>query len=58
MRSTTDSSAVSSLLDVRRVPLAEMPTLDTVALGNALARVLPEDQSVVRVLSAEFNSAI
>jgi FXSXX-COOH protein len=58
MRSTTEASTVSSaLLDLRQVPLAEMPTLGTVT-DKALARVLPDDLSVARVRVAAFNSAI
>jgi FXSXX-COOH protein len=57
MRST-DAVAVSSvLLDLRQVPLAEMPSLSTVSLADALRRVLP-DSPLNPVPVAAFQSAI
>jgi FXSXX-COOH protein len=58
MRSTDEAPRVTSaLLDLRQVPLAEMPTLGMVTLDRALARVLP-DSPVDPVPVAAFQSAI
>jgi FXSXX-COOH protein len=47
----------SSLVDLRNVPLAEMPVLGTGLLGEAIERVLPESPTPP-VPVAAFNSAI
>jgi FXSXX-COOH protein len=58
MGSTTEAPAVSSLLvDVRDVPLAEIPALSARTIDEALVRVLPESP-VASVPVAAFNSAI
>jgi FXSXX-COOH protein len=58
MRSTDAVSLVSStLVDLRDVPLAQVPTLSPVALEEALVRVLPESP-VAPVPVAAFQSAI
>jgi FXSXX-COOH protein len=58
MRSTDAVSLVSStLVDLRDVPLAQVPTLSLVALEEALVRVLPESP-VAPVPVAAFQSAI
>jgi FXSXX-COOH protein len=52
------TTAVSSkLADLRDIPLAEMPTLRTAALDEALGRVMPDSQTDP-VPVAAFNSAI
>jgi FXSXX-COOH protein len=58
MKSTDDATAVTStLLDVREVPLAELPTLGKASLDSALQRILPES-SATAVPVAAFSSAI
>lgn len=57
---TTDlirTTVPSKLVDLRDVPLAEMPTLSTVTLDEALGRVIPDSQ-VAPVPVAAFSSAI
>jgi FXSXX-COOH protein len=58
MTSIDAASPVSSTLpDLRSVRLAEMPTLSTVSLEQALRRVLP-DSPLNPVPVAAFQSAI
>lgn len=58
MRSMGEAPAVpSNLLDLRQVPLTEVPTLAPVSLDGALQRVLP-GSPVAPVPVAAFGSAI
>jgi FXSXX-COOH protein len=57
MRSTDEAAVSSVLLDFRDVPLAQMPTLSTLRLEEALRRVLP-DSPPNPVPVAAFQSAI
>jgi FXSXX-COOH protein len=58
MRSVDEAPTVSSaLIDLRQVPLTEMPTLPTVSFDQALQRVLP-GSPVAPVPVAAFGSAI
>jgi FXSXX-COOH protein len=58
MRSTDEASPVSSaLLDLREVPLAEMPALKSLTRDNALQRVLPQAPMAPLTVAA-FGSAI
>jgi hypothetical protein len=59
MRSTDEAAVSSVLLDLRKVPLVEMPTLTPLTLGKTLQRVLDHPGSVtVPVPVAAFSSAI
>ena len=51
------TTVTSKLADLRDVPLAEMPTLSTVTIDEALGRVMPHPQTTP-ALGAKFNSAI
>jgi FXSXX-COOH protein len=57
MRSTDEAALSSVLPDLRDVPLAQMPTLSTVSLEQALRRVLP-DSPLNPVPVAAFQSAL
>ncbi len=58
MRSTDEASTVSSaLLDLREVPLEEMPALRLTTLDNVLQRVLPASPTAP-VPVAAFSSSI
>jgi hypothetical protein len=58
MRSTDEAAVSSVLLDLRKVPLVEMPTLTPLTLGKTLQRVLDHPGSTVPVPVAAFSSAI
>ena len=47
----------SSLIDLRGIPLDEMPVLDSGVIDEVIKRILPETP-VARVASAAFQSAI
>ena len=53
----TNEMQSSVLVDLRQIPLAEMPALGDVTLSDALGRVLPES-AVGQVPVAAFQSAI
>jgi FXSXX-COOH protein len=59
MQTTGDigTTVPSKQADLRNVPLAEIPTLNTVTLDEALGRVMPDPQAAP-VPVAAFNSAI
>jgi hypothetical protein len=59
MKSTDEAVVSSVLLDLREVPLVEIPTLTPVALDKTLQRVLDHPGSLtVPVPVAAFSSAI
>jgi hypothetical protein len=59
MRSTDDAAVSSVLLDLRKVPLVDIPTLTPVTLDQTLRRVLDHPGSLTApVPVAAFNSAI
>jgi hypothetical protein len=59
MRSTDEAAVSSVLLDVRKVPLVEIPTLTPVTLDKTLQRVLDQSGSLTApVPVAAFSSAI
>lgn len=47
----------SSLIDLRGIPLDEMPVLDSGVIDEVIKRILP-DTPVAQVASAAFQSAI
>jgi FXSXX-COOH protein len=49
---------VSSLVDLRRIPLTDVPAYDEAAITHTLRRILPESADVQRVPIAAFQSAI
>jgi hypothetical protein len=57
---STDEAAVSSvLLDLREVPLVEIPTLPSVTLDRTLRRVLDHSGSLTALVPVlAFSSAI
>jgi hypothetical protein len=59
MRSTDEAAVSSVLLDVRKVPLVDIPTLTPVTLDKTLQRVLDQSGSLTApVPVAAFSSAI
>jgi FXSXX-COOH protein len=48
----------SQLPDLRSVPLADMPGLDAVTLGEAVGRVIPDAEQAAPVTVAAFQSSI
>ena len=48
----------SRLADLRSVPLADLPGLDAVTLGEAVGRVIPDADQAAPVPVAAFQSAI
>jgi len=59
MRSTDEAAVSSVLLDLRDVPLVEIPTLTPVTLDKTLQRVLDRSGShTAPVPVAAFSSAI
>jgi hypothetical protein len=59
MRSTDEAAVSSVLLDLRNVPLVEIPTLTPVTLDKTLQRVLDHPRSLTApVPVAAFSSAI
>jgi hypothetical protein len=59
MRSTDEAAVSSVLLDVREVPLVEIPALTPVTLDKTLQRVLDHPGSLTApVPVAAFSSAI
>jgi hypothetical protein len=59
MRSTDEAAVSSVLLDLREVPLVEIPTLTPAALDKTLQRVLDHPGSLTPpVPVAAFSSAI
>jgi FXSXX-COOH protein len=51
------STLLSALVDLRNIPLAEVPALNASLLGQAIGRVVP-DSSENPVPVAAFQSAI